>query len=474
MLKTFVWLHRWLGIVLCLLFAVWFASGAVLLFVPFPSLDGGEARARADPVALNQVKVRPQVALAGVRGGTAIRLVGRLGTPVYVIGTAVGDQAVSAETGAAVAELTPGQAGTIASRFGSAPVSRVTGPIRYDQWIVHQAFDHVRPLYRVSLADRYATQLYVSAQTGEVVQKTRGYERAWNWLGAVVHWLYFTPLRRFFSAWDQTVWWVSLVGLAMTAVGIGLGVYRTAKKMGSKRPAVSPFKGWLKWHHILGLSGGVVVLTWIFSGWLSMDHGRLFSRATTSEHRLAAYEGTPLAHALRQIDLDRLQRLGYATSVRFGVVGGELVVAGIGPSSSSVLVGGDAPLSRTSAVLVTKALQAAYTDSHVSPPEALGPDDFYAKAEGAPAGTESYRLTGAYKARVFVNPATGDIVAVVNRSRAAYDWVYYALHSFNFPGLLALPVLRALIVLPLLALGFALCITSIVVGIRRLRIVAAA
>ena len=474
MLKTFVWLHRWLGIALCLLFAVWFASGAILLFVPFPSLDGAEARAGAEPVALNRVAIAPRAVLAGVPGGATLRLVERLAQPVYVIGSAAGDRAVSAQTGAAVAELTPGQAGAIASRFGGRAVRSVVGPLRYDQWIVHQGFDHARPMYRVSLADGQATQLYVSARTGEVVQKTRGYERAWNWLGAVVHWIYFTPLRRSFAAWDQTVWWVSLAGLGMSVVGIGLGLYRTAEKMGGKRPALSPFKGWLKWHHILGLCGGVVVLTWIFSGWLSMDHGRFFSRATTPEHRLAAYQGAPLAQALSQVDVGRLHGLGNVTSVRFGVVGGQPVVAGLGPSGAQVLVGAGAPLARISAPLVMRALQAAYRDSQISRPEVLGPDDFYAKAEGAPAGTESYRLTGAYRARVFVDPATGEIVAVVNRSRAAYDWVYYALHSFNFPGLLALPVLRALIVLPLLALGFALCITSIVVGIRRLRIVAAA
>ncbi len=474
MLKTFVWLHRWLGIVLCLLFAVWFASGAVLLFVPFPALDRAEAKSKAEPVPLGRVETAPRLALEGVPGAATLRLVGVLGKPVYVVGSPDGDHAVSAETGAALPALTPAQAGAIASRFGGSAVKSIVGPIRYDQWIVHQAFDHARPMYRVSLADRQATQLYVSARTGEVVQKTRGYERAWNWPGAVVHWLYFTPLRRSFAAWDQTVWWVSLVGLGTTAVGIGLGVYRTAKKMGGKQPAVSPFKGWLKWHHILGLCGGLVVLTWMFSGWLSMDHGRLFARSSTPEQRLSAYEGAPLAQAMTQVDLGRLRALGPVTSVRFGVVRDQLVVAGLGPSGARVLVGDGSPLTRTPDTLVGAALQAAYPGSQVSRPHVLAPDDFYAKAEGAPLGTESYQLTGAYEARIFVDPATGEIAAVVNRSRAAYDWVYYALHSFNFPGLLALPVLRAVIVLPLLALGFALCITSVVVGIRRLRIVTAA
>ena len=207
---------------------------------PSPALSGAEARARAEPVPFGQVEIAPSVAFASVPDAVSLRLVGRLGQPVYVVGAPPGDRAISARTGRPVPQLTSAEARVIATRFSGSPAARVSEPIQYDQWIVHQGFDHARPMYRVALADHDGTQLYVSARTGEVVQKTRASERAWNWLGAVVHWLYFVPLRRVFSTWDQTVWWVSLGGLAMTGVGIGLGLYRTAKKMSSKRPAVSP------------------------------------------------------------------------------------------------------------------------------------------------------------------------------------------------------------------------------------------
>lgn len=52
MMGTIVLSHRWLGIAFCLLFAMWFASGIVMHFVPFPSLTeverlAGLARIRA-------------------------------------------------------------------------------------------------------------------------------------------------------------------------------------------------------------------------------------------------------------------------------------------------------------------------------------------------------------------------------------------------------------------------------------------
>ncbi len=43
-----VWLHRWTGLLVCLFFALWFASGAVMLFEPFPSLSAGERLSRGE------------------------------------------------------------------------------------------------------------------------------------------------------------------------------------------------------------------------------------------------------------------------------------------------------------------------------------------------------------------------------------------------------------------------------------------
>lgn len=49
MMGAIVLLHRWLGIAFCLLFAMWFASGIVMHFVPFPSLTDAERFAGLAP-----------------------------------------------------------------------------------------------------------------------------------------------------------------------------------------------------------------------------------------------------------------------------------------------------------------------------------------------------------------------------------------------------------------------------------------
>lgn len=92
-------LHRWWGVAFCLLFAMWFASGIVMHFVPFPARneqglpDGLKlSSARAEPIDYDQWTVagsfdadRPLMRLA-VRDaiGTEIYLSGRSGKVVLI------------------------------------------------------------------------------------------------------------------------------------------------------------------------------------------------------------------------------------------------------------------------------------------------------------------------------------------------------------------------------------------------------
>jgi hypothetical protein len=57
----------------------------------------------------------------------------------------------------------------------------------------------------------------------------------------------------------------------------------------------------------------------------------------------------------------------------------------------------------------------------------------------------------------------------MNTSRAAYAWVYYALHTFNVPGLTARPIVRRVLMLIPLIAGFLFSITGVVIGWKRLR-----
>jgi hypothetical protein len=58
-MRTLVLFHRWLGVAFCLLFAMWFASGIVMHFIPFPSLSESERVAGLLPIDFKRVAHGP-------------------------------------------------------------------------------------------------------------------------------------------------------------------------------------------------------------------------------------------------------------------------------------------------------------------------------------------------------------------------------------------------------------------------------
>jgi len=454
--------------------AAWFASGVVMHFVPYPALSSAERLARSQPIDLASVEIAPLVALEDTPQGESLRLVGLSGRPVYLV--AQGGHpvtAIFADTGAPLGVVSGQEAARIASVFQRSPAVNVAGPLINDQWTVAQEFDPFRPFYRVDFGDALGTELYVSARSGEILQQTTARERLWNWFGANIHWIYFRALRAHWNVWDRLVWSLSLVALATTIAGLWLGLVRLAAARRSGRHKLTPFRGWLGWHHRLGLFAGLFVLTWIASGWLSMDHGRIFPTGVPSSETVSRMRGLSMQAIAEAIPVTALQSLGRASEVLLIAVGGHpcLVVRGPRPPAR-VVATGSIPDWMGAAVpdpWVQTGLHAVWPNRRLSELRPSTSDDFYAMAEGIPAGTRRIRLEGPGEIAVYVEPDSGQILCVLDAGRRTYEWVYYALHTFKFPGLGQRPMLRrALILLPL-TLGFAFSVSGVFVAATRLR-----
>jgi len=214
--------HRWLGIGLGLLVLAWLFSGLVMLWVPRPALQAAEAL-RALPPLPSQGLLAPAQAFerAGLSGpATGARLSMRGAEPVWLFQTAgprgetaSAASAVSALSGQRLPPLQKAQvlalAQTQAAALGLAAAKPEAELIQRDQWSIYSRFNAARPLWRVSLQDAAGTELYYAQASGELVLDTNRWERGWNWLGTVTHWLYFTPLRADTGLWRQVVLWSS-------------------------------------------------------------------------------------------------------------------------------------------------------------------------------------------------------------------------------------------------------------------------
>ena len=86
-----------------------------------------------------------------------------------------------------------------------------------------------------------------------------------------------------------------------------------------------------------------------------------------------------------------------------------------------------------------------------------------------PAGTRVFRTEGTAAVDSYLDPVSGRLMVVMDTSRRAYAWSYYALHTLKVPGLANHPTLRSIVIMALLTLGFMFSLTGAVVGISRLR-----
>jgi uncharacterized iron-regulated membrane protein len=470
--RWLTWFHRWAGVVLCLLFAMWFASGAVLHFVGFPSLPNNEQHAASEPIEVSRIHLPPRDALDRVPHASELRLVSVAGRPVYVARPTGGVwQSVAADTGELLPSVPAVVAGAVAQKFGRTAAADVSGPFEYDQWIVHQRFDPYRPFFRVRLNDTDKTDLYVSSRTGEVLQRTRFGERAWNLAGAVVHWIYFTPLRKNWSVWNQTVWWLSLVALLSSGVGMWLGLLRMVGNRVAGRRGLSPFRGWMRWHHVIGLFASTIVVAWILSGWLSMDHGRLFSHGEASATEIDLLRGMSVEAIADSASLEVLAQLPPSTSIGFNALAGRAFLTAYGPLAQAPrVILADQSSSSALSLLPDALLQAAVT--RVWPGAARlkqsnSFDELYRRAEST--GDDAAAFAFGTELRIYVDRFSGRFLAVMDSSRRDYAWVYYALHTLQFPGLIDHPEVRTITVLILLAVGFVFSVTGVVLSWVRLR-----
>lgn len=468
--RKLVWFHRWLGIASCLIFALWFASGAVLLFEPFPSLAKATGQALGETIDARAIRIEPSQALT-LSAGSDLRLRQRAGVPVYIAEGPRGLVTIDARSGQRLGLLSASSAPTVLGDRAGAHVTRVDGPIDYDQWVVHDGFDALRPFYKLAIADGRGTQIYVSARTGEIAQRTTWRERTLNWVGAVLHWAYFTPLRANFSAWDRTVWIVSFVAMLVADAGMIIGIIRTVAVKKARRPGLTFFRPWwMRWHHLLGLFAGIFVMTWILSGWLSMDHGRLFSRGRATPTELSSYAGLSDQTIAAATPIAVLQKLPQSHEIRFVAVGGKPLMAVAGQDGSTHLwtSAGELLSPARAGDLFATAVKTAWPRSSMPVETTVPPQSLYALAEGLPASAVRFE-GGQTQPAIYVDSADGRVLTVMSTSRAAYAWIYYGLHSFNFPGLARHQVIRDVVVLGLMIAGFLFSVTGVVLGWQRLR-----
>lgn len=472
------WAHRWIGIATCVLCVLWLFSGIVMMYVPFPELSDGERLAALGPIDWAQVRITPAEAVKAAsldgRGDAPMTLLLEMldGAPVYRLVDGQGRHAtIDARSGQPLRAVAPAKALSIARAFPGAASPQLMATVGYDQWTVPQRYNPYRPMYRIALGDAAGTQVYVASTTGEVVDRVTGQQRFWNGLGAIPHWIYFTPIRHDPPLWDQIILWTSGIAFAGAAAGTWVGILRLRLRHRYRAshgsPHISPYAGWMLWHHIAGLLGCLSLLAWLFSGWLSMNPNGWFDRSPLSQAALQRY-----AHA-GPVEAFIIPRGGgLAVQARFTWVNGQpLTLLTTAAGGRSVIDGRTGQALRLTQEGLFQAARRLMPGAHLILEMRLEHEDAYWYSHTRPRPLPVLRAvfddrTGAW---FHIDPVTGEVLGGVNRSGRTYRWLFNALHDLDLRLLLLHRPAWDIVVIALSCLGLVISVSGTVIGWRRLR-----
>jgi len=482
-------LHRWAGIALCIVMALWFFSGVVMMYVGYPKLTPLERLQHLPALALEGCCVPPQVALAAAGLKSApdeLRLAMVAGAPAYLVRSGRDNwSAVDARSGNLRARVDEALALASARQFSGGGTVQHLGVVQEDAWTNSRALDPHRPMHLVEIEDAARTQVYVSSRTGEVVRDSSRTERVWNYAGAWLHWLYMFRGNWFDAAWHDIVVYSSLAGTLMSLIGIWIGILRVRfKGVYRKGGSHIPYREfWMRWHLILGLIFSVATVLWIFSGLMSMNPWKVFSSKDPVQR--AAFAGGKLdARAFSLTPAKAVEHLGGEVGpvkeLQWHWFDGKpwLIAYGGGSQTRVIAAGGGVPerVALFDFEGLARAAARAMPEANVIKWEVLRDYDnwYIERAPHTMLGHIERRLPvlrvhfddpGA--TMLHVDPYTATIHNRIDNHGRWKRWLFAAFHSWDLRGLVDRRPLWDVLMVGFSIGGFALCVTSVVIAWRR-------
>lgn len=481
--------HRWTGVAGCVLMALWFVSGVVMLYVGYPKLTLWE---RLAPLPTLQA-VECCEPLGTLLSGTAPSAAGLVltsvgGEPSYVLHDEQRRlRVLAAASGEQRERVTPERAVAEARIFAPTATLHHQGNVHEDRWTHSRSLDAHRPLHRIQVEGDTPGLLYISSSTGQLVMDAPLSQQRWNYVGAWLHWLYLFRDHPVDPIWSWLVIVLSAACTVTAVTGVMVGLWRWRFRGRYKSGKRTPYQEvWMRWHHIAGLIFSAFVCTWIFSGLMSMNPFSIFS-PSHGRPDAAAYRGassTPAEVLLRPGRIiQALDQAGFAAvELHWRRLGGEEYVLAYDSQVRTRLIrsnthGALSVMDSWPPSAILPATQRLFARPAASSQMLAGYDAYYyqrhpeamngARSLGLPALRLDYEDAG--QTRVYIDLRSGEIALSLDRSQRVNRWLFYFLHSWDTQPLLRSGPARELVIIVLSLGGFAVSITGAVIGWRRLR-----
>ena len=466
--------HRILGTLLSILFLMWCLTGFVLIYHTFPSANKKEKDARLEFISDEQL---PDIAsiIKQIPAGSEIDhiyLKRYLGQTIFQIQCGKQKYDIPADSTQQLPANDWKRIEAVANVWCQASIAKVDTLRELDQWIPFGQLKKEFPIYKFYFNDEEKHQLYVSSQSTEVLQYTSSDQRFWAWIGAIPHWAYFTSLRQDRDLWITSVVCLAALGILMTISGIYVGIDAYVQRYKRKGLFSLPYKKWYWWHHITGMLFGLFVLTWIFSGmmslvdtpeWLGKTHHEYPVSEVMAEGKISP-ENYPLDYRevikaysgkIKYIEWDNFRRIPL---YNIQINQKKMTIDASDDTVKNLLL---------SEANVLEAVSAIYGKAMPSKVTLLQEYDSYyiARSGHLPLPVYKVAIDDPDASCYYVNPKTGQYRYVNNHSRWSF-WLYQGMHSLKIKYLVNHPVIWTIVMWFLLIGASIVSLTGMRVGIR--------
>lgn len=471
-----------LGIALSIFFTIWALSGIVLIFDKFPHFSTEESfayQAPIDSISANSA-IFPSELPEGelsleMEQGQALYRVGKLARTA---------QSYNAATLAPVVKPSKETCIAAARRVVSDDTIKVVKINKLDIWLPWAQYKSSLPIYKVYFKDDARSVVYVSAKSGTVLQHTTKSNRLLAILGPIPHYVIFKYLSLYYPFANSLLVMLLVLGGIVAILGLAVGIARYIK---APKGSATPYKAfWFRWHHLLGLAGGLFMLTFLFSAYFSIDRDPKMSGKGHKEHKVHRERDYQKEWAITHFSRDAfkasfptLQKLLVQRKdirrVAFGSALGTpcyYLYAGNPNDAELLLAKGDSlvPVKGFTTRHIETFTQ-KIADVKIASVELLTRyDSYYQKTRMGKRALPVVKLVLEDKRQswLYVSVQSGELLSVYDKDRRIDRWLYRALHTLNFQWMKEHEWLRKT-TLVLLCIAIAMVsISSIVLTARRI------
>lgn len=475
-MKFFKPLHSVAGTVIAVFFFMWFFTGLVFIYHPYPRLDDKMANHHRENIQMDSLRPIAYYTDSLLKDTVkSIKLDENLGQAMFKIETADSTYKLCADTTANKKKVKFADVEAIAAKWiKGKPVSVDTLHDRA-QWILYERYKKAMPIYKFTYDDAEGHELFISEKTGEVQQLTTRSQRIWAWLGAIPHKFYYPCIRRDVDIWETVITIGGILCLLAALSGFVHGISLQVKVYKKKRKLVNPFKKPVyKWHHLLGLVFGIFIIAWGLSGIFSMQKVPKWLVPYEKNYSMFAddiWEGDSLPLSTYKLDYRKILSVyPDVKQIEWRVIGDKPVYDIVSDSNEVFVDASDSVPQALSikADAVEKAMHRIYGKDTPVKVELMNEyDEYYMASYDNRPVLPVYKATVDNKdGSVYYISTNSDYCRYFNTNKKVRKWLFSGIHYLNIRCIVSHPALWYTCIWILCIGGMIVSLTGVILGVK--------